>query len=79
MNIFPIVNGKLGNTYKVVFVKGDIKIKRRLLELGFINTKVKILNHSFFKGVFLLQLRNFVVALRREEAKLVEVCEDGKQ
>ena len=51
-----------------------IKIKRRLLDLGFTpGQKVRILRKSILKKVFLVEIRKFVLSLRREIVQYILV------
>lgn len=55
-------------------IKGNLKIKTRLLELGFTKgTLVKVLNVSSLKNSYLLELRGYILALRKSAVKLIEV------
>lgn len=48
------------------------KIKRRLCELGlFVGQKVNILQKSALKKVLLIEVRGYVLSLRREQAEMV--------
>ena len=58
-------------------VDGDIFLKRRLLELGFVNgVCVKVLNVSPLKQTFLLSLQDYCIALRNNSLQLVSVVVD---
>ena len=60
-------------TIKNIFC--DFKIKKRLLELGFINnTEVKVLAISSLKKTYLLQVMGSVIALRRNILEEIEIC-----
>ncbi|MBQ8431216.1 MAG: ferrous iron transport protein A [Clostridia bacterium] len=61
----------------VASVNGDVHIKRRLLELGLTTgTKVKILSVSPLKNTYLIALRNYCLALRKNSLELVSVEAD---
>lgn len=73
---FSLIYGKENIFYKILQINAQIKIKRRLLELGFTNNeKVLILKKSRLKGVFLLQIKGYVLALKKKEVAniIVEV------
>ena len=72
-NLFSLSNGKTNVPYKIKKIVGDIKIKRRLLDLGFVDTTVKILKKSTLRGVFLLEIRHFVLALKQNEVQNIMV------
>ena len=55
-------------------IQGDVFIKRRLLELGFVNgAEVKVLSVSPLKNTYLLSLQDYVLALRKNSLELVSV------
>lgn len=72
-NLFLLSNGETNVPYKIKKIVGDIKIKRRLLDLGFVDTTVKILKKSTLRGVFLLEIRHFVLALKQNEVQNIMV------
>lgn len=72
-NFFTLDKGEIGKPYKIIRLLNSKKIKRRLLELGFINTNIEILKKSSLRGVYLLQLRNYVIALKLNEVKNILV------
>ena len=64
----------INKTARVVEIVGDVYIKRRLLELGFVSdVKVKILSISPLKNSYLVALRGYVLALRKNSLELVRV------
>ncbi len=73
-NLFSLSNGETGINYIIKSIEGSNKIKRRLLDLGFVNTSVKILKRSTLRGVFLLEIRHFVLALKRKEVEKIMVA-----
>ena len=61
----------------ILGVEGDVHLRRRLLELGLTNgTVVKILSVSPLKNSFLIALRNYTLALRKNSLDLVSVAVD---
>lgn len=70
---FSLIYGEENIPYQIKNVVGDNSIKRRLLEIGFVNSKVIILKKSKLKGVFLLQIRGFVLALKKKEVSNIFV------
>ena len=72
-NFFLLSQGEVNKKYYIVDIKARNKVKRRLLELGFVDCYVEILKKSTLRGVFLLQLRNFVIALKRKEVESIVV------
>lgn len=64
----------INKTARVVEVVGDVYIKRRLLELGFVSdVEVKLLNVSPLKNSYLVALRGYTLALRKNSIELVSV------
>lgn len=64
----------VGDTGYIVNVAGNLKIRTRLLELGFTKgTLVRILNISSLKKSFLLEIRGYILALRNSAVKLIDV------
>ncbi len=72
-NLFFLSNGETNVSYKVQDVVGSDKIKRRLLDLGFVDTNVKIIKKSTLRGVFLIEIRHFVLALKQKEVQKIVV------
>lgn len=72
-SFFSLCQGFENRRYKIVKIDASVKVKRRLLDLGFVNTTVIILKKSNFKGVFLLQLRGYVLSLKRKEVSTIMV------
>ena len=67
---------KVGQNKKIVRIdpKAPIKIRRRLLELGWTNgQRVKILRRSFFGQTFLIEIRFFCLSVRKNLAEYVFV------
>ena len=67
---------KAGQIGKITNLIADVKIKRRLLELGLINgQKVKILSLSPLKNSFLIALKSYSLCLRKSilNSVLVEI------
>ncbi len=75
---FPLDSGEEGKEYIICEIKAPIKIKRRLLELGFVECSVKILKKSVRNGVFLLEIRGYVLALKRKEVACIFVKKGAK-
>jgi len=54
----------------------NLKLKRRLLELGFvINSKIKVINKSFLKKVYLIELNNCLISLRTNIVNQIKLLE----
>ena len=71
INLSLLTSGEAGY---VTSVNGNIKVKTRLLELGFTKgTLVRILNVSSLRKSYLLEIRGYILALRNTAVKLIEV------
>lgn len=71
INLSTLNNGESGYIAKI---DGNLKLKTRLLELGFTKgTLVKVLNVSSLKKSFLLDIRGYIIALRINAVKLIEI------
>ena len=71
-----LTNGKKNKIYKIIKIDGELKIKRRLLDLGFVvGEKLQILQISPLKKTYLITIKNYVLALRENTAKLLQVDE----
>lgn len=76
MKNFFLSDVKLNTQYTIASICDniDIKIKTRLLEFGFFcGQKIIVRNKSLRKGVLLVELKNQMVSLRKEEASCVVV------
>lgn len=57
--------GKVNKSYRIVEVKGEEKVVRRLFELGLLSgQKLYILNKSPLKKVFLVEIRGYVLSIK---------------
>ena len=64
----------MGETGYITSVNGNLKLKTRLLELGFTKgTLVRVLNISSLKNSYLVEIRGYILALRRGVIKLIEI------
>ncbi len=53
---------------------GDIKeLKNRLIELGILNTPIKIVKKAPFNDPIAIKIGNTTIAIRNEDAKKIEV------
>ena len=65
---------KQNQSAKIVEVDGEKKIKQRLLQLGFTTGQiVRVLGISALKKSFLIGIRNYTLALRKESIELIGV------
>lgn len=65
-NVINLSNLKVGETGYITSVNGNLKLKTRLLELGFTKgTLVRVLNISSLKNSYLVEIRGYILALRR--------------
>lgn len=73
-NLIKLSDANINKLYYIKNIECDIKLKRRLLELGLCqNTIIKIINISPLKHSYLLELRGFVLAVRKNCADSVYV------
>ena len=73
-NFFSLFCAKVGVPYNIKDIKSPIKIKRRLLELGVCNTQVKLLKKGGENGACLLEVRDYVLAVKSSEVKNILVA-----
>ena len=73
MNQIALSDAKINTEYRVVSINATPKVKRRLLELGFVNCGVKVVNKSSLGSVFLVQVRDYLLAIKKEELNNVWV------
>lgn len=72
--VINLHNLKVGESGYIVNIKGNLKIKNRLLELGFTKgTLVKILNISSLKQSYLVEIRGYILAIRKSIAEIIEI------
>ena len=73
-NVVNLKNLKSGESGYIVNVNGNLKLRSRMLELGFTKgTLVRILNISSLKKSFLIEIRGYILALRSDVISLIEV------
>ena len=66
-------------TGAVVSVHGEARLRERLVELGFTpGVRVRVLARAAFGGPLQVEVRGGTIAVRRDEAKCVEVASEGK-
>lgn len=69
-----------GESGYIVKINGNLKVKTRLLELGFTKgTLVKILNVSSLKNSYLIEIRGYILALRQNAVKLIEIIKSKEE
>lgn len=73
-NLLKLSNMKINQKCKICKIECDIRLKRRLLELGLCNqTVLKIINISPLKNSYLIELRGYVLAIRKSCAEYIKV------
>lgn len=73
-NIINLSNLNSGESGYITNISGNLKLKTRLMELGFTKgTLVKILNISSLKQSYLIEIRGYILALRKNVISLVEI------
>jgi len=67
-------NLSAGESGYITKINEKLKIKTRLLELGFTKgTLVRVLNVSSLKNSYLLEIRGYILAIRHNAVKLIEI------
>ncbi|MDD5717656.1 MAG: FeoA family protein [Sulfuricurvum sp.] len=65
-----------GGTVKVVKINATGPLKQRLISFGLMKgAEVKMLECAISKSTFEIKVGNVSLALRKEEAELIEVCD----
>ncbi len=70
--MLTLKNAKFGKTYQIEKIdeKSPIKIKRRLLDLGFTSgQKVRAVRKSLLGKAFLVEIRGYTLSLRSSVAE----------
>ena len=71
-----VIDLKPGVKGKINYLKGDDKLVKRLLALGFIEgTEIFFKNTAPFGDPVILNLRGFDLAIRKKDAKHIHVME----
>lgn len=66
--------GKPKTKYKIQAINGDLLTKRRLFDLGFLpDETIEILNISPLKKTYLLNIKGYVIAIRKNLADNIEI------
>jgi len=74
-----LYEGKMGGTYKIIDIKIEDKIKRRLEVIGLTNgTQIDILNKNM-NGSLILKVRGSRFAISKQIAKGIEVIVRNEQ
>ena len=69
-----LINLKSGEAGYITKIGGSLKLKNRLMELGFVKgTLVRVLNISSLKQSFLIEIRGYILALRASCVRLIQV------
>lgn len=65
---------KIGAEAKVLSIKGDNPITRRLMEMGIVpGVSVRVVKTAPFGDPIEIRVRNYNLALRRSEAQSIEI------
>ena len=71
--MIALSEGRVGITYKVVCIKGEDRIVRRLCDLGFFEAVVKINRISSLGGVYLIEVCGALTSVRAKILKNIMV------
>lgn len=74
-NFFSLYCAQVGKSYKIKEIKSPQKIKRRLFELGLCDCYIKLLKKGGENGACLLEVRDYVLAVKTREVKNILVTE----
>ena len=71
-----LTNLQIGTTAKVIAVKGNNAVTRRLMEMGIVpGVSVKVVKTAPFGDPIEIRVRGYSLAMRRSEAEAIEVSE----
>ena len=71
---------KIGKTSRIVSVGGEKSLRLRLLDMGLIpKTEVKVIKVAPMGDPIELQVRGYELTLRREDAREIQVTEEGEE
>ena len=71
---------KIGKTGRIVSVGGEKSLRLRLLDMGLIpKTEVKVIKVAPMGDPIELQVRGYELTLRREDAREIQVTEEGEE
>ena len=71
-----LTNLPIGETAKVVSIKGNNTVTKRLMEMGVVpGVAVKIVKTAPFGDPIEIRLRGYSLAMRKSEAEAIEVSE----
>jgi len=71
-----LIDGKINKLYSIFGISQNAphKIKRRILELGFTRgQKIKIIRKSLLGKAYLIELRGFILTIRKDIANFIEI------
>ena len=71
-----LTNLPIGETAKVVSVKGNNSVTKRLMEMGVVpGVSVRVIKSAPFGDPLEIRVRGYHLAMRRSEADAIEVSE----
>ena len=71
---------KIGKTGRIVSVGGEKSLRLRLLDMGLIpKTEVKVIKVAPMGDPIELQVRGYELTLRQEDAREIQVAEEGEE
>ena len=74
METETLTNFNENETGFVVSISGPLHLKRRLLDLGFTQgAMVRVINISPLKNSFLLEIHGYIIALRQNAVKNIQM------
>ena len=74
MTLYNLSNGQ---NAKIIWLNSDTKMKNRLLRLGVTQgARVKAMRKALFNGPIQIKIRDFCLALRKQDAEKIIVRDD---
>lgn len=66
-----------GQSARILYLNTEIKTKNRLLRLGVIEgARVKVIRRALFNGPIQIKIKDFCLALRKQDADKIIVKDD---
>lgn len=68
---------KIGKSAKIINIRGNGRLRHRLLELGVLpNEIVSVVKKAPLGDPIEIRIRTYDISIRKEEARLIEIGED---
>ena len=74
--MMTLTNLPIGKKAKVVSIKGNNQVTKRLMEMGVVpGVSVRVIKSAPFGDPLEIRVRGYHLAMRKSEADTIEVCE----